>query len=452
MKDCLISFNDMYQFDKAPELSSLPLFRLACAQWCYYCNEGGLGKNNIKTFFKILYLRTKCSKSQTCFDREEKGLFRIYLDRQNDWGLIFPVVKEFDKCDIKYFLVLSEECYQNHQPELSQLHNARIQLDKQYLPRKDWMLTIDDFKQAFAFSKAMKKICTVSFSFADSLAFISLVLVNIAIARGEYVLYYSSCKFALSLGNWEYGYLKQLYHIKAYGMQHGHYTYKDVSYQPIFHPDNVSCFFTFGDFYSKLFNDYYHVQCKAVGNDIFSPIRKPFNRESKKFIFFSSYWYDESERYKRIKDTIKDLLELKDRFPYLDIYVKLHPNENGQVYEEDPSFRGSGIKLVNGTIDSKNLLEDVYMAVSWQSTVNLEAIKMGGIAIQLKNHIPTKNIQSFSFQCDSLDQIYELIADKEKALRLHESQIREADEFFVYNSSPTRDISKILVADCASVH
>ncbi|GAH49395.1 unnamed protein product, partial [marine sediment metagenome] len=194
------------------------------------------------------------------------------------------------------------------------------------------------------------------------------------------------------LGERKFGLFGKRNNIRTYAIQHGHFTPKSISFWNAFTPGNSSEIIVFGEKYSEVVRQVYpRSKPVALGNpyyDNMSLKKKKTSKEKITITFFSSFHAFQGRRaiFSNIElvnlylDFLIQLYEsCKDR---IKLRIKLHPNESENYIINYGKMFAREIEIVKNK-DSFDVLKTTDIAMSWGSTVNLEAVLSGTLSVQL---------------------------------------------------------------------
>ncbi len=360
------------------------------------------------------------------------GVFEILLDRPNDWGLIWPLVVEFDQHGKPYYLKVSSDCYNGHKDEIERLENKKVLLSEDMSSWKNMSLSFGDIIDTFWMVRKSVPLFR-KYPVGTWCRYIFLHSMRISLARGMYNRYFNRCNFSVSLGSRIFGYLYQMYGIRHFGVQHGVTDPQKVGIWTTLTKANVYCAFTYGDYFSKVYQNAYGTNCHAIGNCLYGDIQE-FNEEASNIVFFADFHALLKSGNKReievLDSTLDMLVALKRALPEtIHLKIKLHPNDNKNLDEKLQRICKENIEILDGKIRAEEVLKDTFIAVSWGNSVSLEAIHAGSIAIQIDKKQFLFARQEYAYQYQSIDDLISLVNNKRKLKELYHSQFRISSKY-----------------------
>lgn len=379
--------------------------------------------------------------------KDKKAVFQVWLDRSNDWGLIWPLVKQFDQHMIPFYFELTEECYINHYDEILSLNNASILFHKKEYLKKICTIRLDDLRKAIRGYVTVRKIIK-DYQMGSMWEFLSIYIVHMAYANGIYRKFYSDCLFSVSLGDRVFGTLYHLYGIKHYGIQHGDTSEEGMGGWTTLGRANVFAAFTYGQHYADLYHSFYGTNCIAAGHPAFSRSNFEFDEKRRRIVFFSvSHVIVDGNQVLRENDldklntTLDEIIEFSHSLSNdYEFYIKLHPNENPKYLIGYNEEFGSKIKIISGDISSSDVLKSTLIAVSWGSTVNLEAIKMGCLSLQLTKGISYFPPRKFTLKIEHFMEVLDLLSDPKRMKQEFLRQKTNVDLYFKVSDNPEKEV------------
>lgn len=401
------------------------------------CDNRNIGRNHNILFYisKLVMVSFWALLNKVKNKKNNKiAVFAACLDRPNDWGLIWPLVTEMDKRGRPFFFEISRVCYMNHKKEIQKLTNATVLCQQGYSRR---LLTCSwrDIVNAFKLRKEVHSILR-KYNMGCIWEYFSIYVTNTAYANGAYKNLFSNCRFSVSLGSRVYGFLYNIYGIKHFGVQHGDSRPELVGlWTPSVKP-NIFAGLMYGEYYSDIYRKIFGMKCFSIGHSIFSKENHELNIESKQIIFFSESHavvnakQTSQKEFDNLNETLDGIVDFFESIPKdYSFYVKLHPNENADYMKKYNSAFGGRIKILDGEVHSVDVLKSSLIAISWGSSVNLEAIKMGCLSVQLMKNMKYFRKQEFSYSVNSLKEVTELLKDKEMIKKIFEEKRKIADRY-----------------------
>lgn len=385
----------------------------------------------IKTFvYALLGILNKTRSLK----RGRKAIFQIWLNRENDWGLIWPMICEYEQMGELYYIETTEDVFRKHKQELLELRNGKVLDIKKIYNKRIIKLELSDMVNLFAMLMDMRAIIH-KYNLGSVWEFISTYITDVGYANGVYNKYYNESKYSISLGTRILGIMYQKYGIYHYAVLHGDEGSENIGYWVPFDRANVYKGLVYGDYYKRLYKKYYNTDCEVIGHPKLSNLNKRFNRESKKIIFFSDSHaivddgYVDKENINELNKSLKDISNFVEMVPSkYEFFIKLHPNESGK-YIKNFSSSLNGCNLIQGQVSSIDLLKNTLIAISWGSSVNMEAIKCGACAFQLTMDTKLFGKQKFSCQISSMEEVLDYLSDQDKLYELYEKESVIAQEY-----------------------
>ena len=388
-------------------------------------------RNILKILFLLLYGFIPKSVKKDDF---HLGIFETYLDRPNDWGLIWPLVLEMERRKVPYYFIVSEQCYEGHRKELLALEYGDVISQKCVKHKRMLEITGKDIIYIIHSYPRVKRIIR-EFRLGTVSEYLDEMLTYMGYSNGLYKRYFSKAKFSVSLGSRLFGFLYQSHEIKHFAVPHGDEPEDSIGCWTTLARGNVYAVLTYGEYSANMYRKAFGSRCYPVGNVRLSGIRNSFRSNNKKIVFFSdSHAVTDcvtvnKEETCLLNQTLDDLIRLQ----YIlsgkyNIYIKLHPNEKSDYICKYNAAFGREIEVIDGNINSLDLLKESIIAISWGSTVNLEAIRMGVYSIQVVN-LPRFGTQVYSHRMKTLGEIPDLLADRELMEENFKHQQKKADEF-----------------------
>ena len=401
------------------------------------CDNRNIGKNRNNLFYimKFVVASLFAFFNKVRIEKNNKiAVFGTCLNRPNDWGLIWPLVLEMDKRNSPFFFQVSDTCYMNHKKEIQKLKNATILYQSEYsrkLLTCSWKNITNTFKEQKKIKAILKK-----HGLGNIWEYRSIYIVNTAYANGVYKKMFSNCRFSISLGNRIFGFLYNIYGIKHFGVQHGDSRPELVGlWTPSVKP-NIFAGLMYGEYYSDIYRRIFGMKCFSVGHPVLSKENCELNSASKQIVFFSESHavvndkQASQEELEKLNETLDEIIEFYNSLPEdYSFYIKLHPNESADYMKRYKNDFGGRIKILDGSIHSIDVLKSSLLAISWGSSVNLEAIKMGCLGIQLVKNMKYFRKQEFSYRVYSLKEVNELLNDKERINEIFEEKRKIADRY-----------------------
>lgn len=388
-----------------------------------------------RNFLKILYLLLygfipKAVKR----DDFHLGIFEVHLDRPNDWGLIWPLVLEMERRKVPYYFIVSEQCYEGHRKELLALTYGDVIRQECIKCKRMLEITGEDMLYIIHTYSRVKRIIK-EFHLGTTGEYLDEMLTYMGYSNGLYKAYFSNARFSVSLGSRLFGFLYRRHGIRHFAVPHGDEWEDSVGYWTTLARGNVYALLTYGDYSANMYRKAFGSRCYPVGNVMLSGMRYSFRNNNKKIVFFSdSHAVTDSvvvdkEEIRLLNQTLDDLIRLQSILSgKYHISVKLHPNEKPDYICKYNKAFGSKIQVINGNVNSLEMLKESIIAISWGSTVNLEAVRMGVYSIQIVN-IPRFGTQAYSHSMTTLDEVPDLLADRKRMEENFRYQQKIADEF-----------------------
>ena len=379
--------------------------------------------------------------------KKEKGIIISYLDRENDWGLIWPVAQELENKKIYYYFFVDKDVYKAHRAQLKSLSYAAVYSTERLGDKKNVLLTKSDFTDAFKNAKIISNIIS-RYSLGSYLEYVSEFISYKAISNGLYRRYFQNCRFSYSLGNRIFGFLYQKYGIRHFAMQHGEHNEASLRVWSALTKSNVYLAFTYGAVHEALFKKGYGTNAVAVGSML---TRKKVERIKKnKIVYFaysagltSNMLYD-----KEIKRTLDEFIALYNRNKRNYIFsLKIHPNDSEGYFKEYNPLFGNEIIIEPVGRSATDVLAETDICISLGSTVSIQAIKMGVIAVQLMREWDIFPGQPYAHRVKSLNEIDRVILDAEfrdDIIRNQQEMIIEYDENIEH---PEEEVVRIIMND-----
>jgi hypothetical protein len=361
--------------------------------------------------FPILSIINRSKKEKRW--QKEKGIIISYLDRENDWGLIWPVAQELECKKVYFYFFVDKEVYKAHKTELRDLSYATVYSTEKLGDKRNVFLTISDLADAFRNAKTISNIIS-RYSLGSYLEYVSEFISYRAFSNGLYRRYFQNCRFSYSLGNRIFGFLHQKYGIQHFAMQHGEHNEASLRVWSAFTKSNVYLAFTYGSVHEALFKKGYGTNAIAVGSML---TRKKVETEKKnKIVYFTdSAWITSNKTYDReIKRSLDEFIELynrnKDQYTFS---LKLHPNDDEKYFKTYSSLFGNEITIESGGRSATDVLAETNICISLGSTVSIQAIKMGVIAVQLIRKWDIFPEQPYAYRVKGLDEVDKVIYNAE---------------------------------------
>lgn len=380
--------------------------------------------------------------------KKEKGIIISYLDRENDWGLIWPVAQELENKKISYYFFVEMDIYKAHKEQLKGLSYATIYSTERLGDKKNVLLTRSDFADALKNAKVISDIIS-RYNLGSYLEYLSEFISYRALSNGLYKRYFQNCRFSYSLGNRIFGFLYQKYGIRHFAMQHGEHNEASLRVWSTLTRSNVYLAFTYGAYHEALFKKGYGTNAVAVGSML---TRKKVERVNKnKIVYFtysagltSNMLYD-----KEIKRSLDEFIALYIRNKHNNYIfsLKMHPNDSEGYFKEYNSLFGNEIIIEPVGRSATDVLAETDICVSLGSTVSIQAIKMGVIAVQLMREWDIFPEQPYAYKVKSLDEIDRVILDAEfrtDIVRKQQAIIKEYDRNIEH---PEEEVVRIIMND-----
>jgi len=383
------------------------------------------------SFFNNLF-KKKANKNN--FD----GIITSHLDKANDWGIMYPIVKKIDSTNYNILFVISDKCFNNHVQELSSLKNTQIFLTSNlYSFYKNGFLNFSSFYKILKkFKCDIKVLKTNKYSYSEYLyKYISFFI------KSNYIFntYGQNAKFSITLGERLFGILYQLYDIKHFVIQHGHMTKKSITTWPNYTSANNYDSLLFGESYKSKFSKVYNdTNFSSLGNPYYDNLTIKKNNKKNIVFFSATNWFvGKNTRYKNkeyiVNSTLDELIRLYKKIGNeYNIKIKLHPKESSIYYRSYSTIFGNEIEIIDNQINSFDVLKDTVIAISWSSTVLLEAVIANSLSVQLnKENFFEK--QEYCLIIQSLDELSQIINSKEKIDILKKEQRRLVEKKHISN-------------------
>ena len=388
-------------------------------------------RNNFRLFLLILYCLLNPFREKK-FLKKIDGIVLAQHSRANNWGIIFPIVKYLDSKGVSILFVIDKACLK-YKKELNALKNTQWILSNKILTIKGGRLKVSYFFEVF---KAYKrdKIILEKFHLKNKASYFFNYLAKLVRNNKINEVYSKSAKFSISLGDRNFGMLYQLFNVKHFVMQHGHKSEATLKECSRFTGANNFATLVFGDYYKTMFDKIFpNTNTLALGNPYYDKFvcNKPV-KESKNIIFFSATHgftngkfkiHSHEDRKKIVDTTLNELLDLYKKVDKsYKIKVKLHPNEESSYYLSYNDLFGTEIEIIDGSVNSIDILLESAVAISWFSTTNLEAMVLDVLAVQLIKDPNKFAQQDFSFKVNNLDELLTVINCNEKLQELKRHQ------------------------------
>lgn len=409
----------------------------------------GINVKTLKSIGKIIFYPILSVINHNKKNKEwkkEKGIIISYLDRENDWGLIWPVAQELENKKIYYYFFVDKDVYKAHRAQLKSLSYATVYSTERLGDKRNVLLTKADFTDAFKNAKAISD--TISkYSLGSYLEYVSEFISYKAFSNGLYRRYFQNCRFSYSLGNRIFGFLYQKYGIRHFAMQHGEHNEASLRVWSALTKSNVYLAFTYGAVHEALFKKGYGTNAIAVGSML---TRKKVERVKRnKIVYFAysagliSMLYD-----KEIKRSLDEFIALYNRNKHNYIFsLKIHPNDGERYFKEYNPLFGNEIIIEPVGRPATDVLAETDICISLGSTVSIQAIKMGVIAVQLIRGWDIFPEQPYAYKVKSLDEIERVILDAElrdDIIRNQQEMIIEYDENIEH---PEEEVVRIIMND-----
>lgn len=377
--------------------------------------------------------------------KKEKGIIISYLDRENDWGLIWPVAQELDDKKIYYYFFVDKNVYKAHKAELKNLSYATVYSTERLGDKRNVLLKMSDFAEALKNAKTISNIIS-RYSLGSYLEYVSEFVSYSALSNGLYRRYFQNCRFSYSLGNRIFGFLYQKYGIRHFAMQHGEHNEASLRVWSALTKSNVYLAFMYGAVHEALFKKGYGTNAIAVGSML---TRKKVEKAKRnKIVYFtdstgltSNMIYD-----KEIKRSLDEFIALYNRNKDNYIFsLKIHPNDDTGYFKAYNSIFGNEIVIEPAGRPATDVLAETIICISLGSTVSIQAIKMGVIAVQLIREWDIFPEQPYAHKVKDLDEVDKVIYDEE----FRDDIIRKQKEIIVgYDKNieyPEEEVVRIIM-------
>lgn len=409
----------------------------------------GINVKTLKSIGKIIVYPILSVINHNKKDKEwtkEEGIIISYLDRENDWGLIWPVAQELENKKIYYYFFVEKDVYKAHKAQLKGLSYATVYSTERLGDKRNILLTKSDFADVFKNAKVISDIIS-RYSLGNYLEYVSEFISYRALSNGFYRRYFQNCRFSYSLGNRIFGFLYQKYGIRHFAMQHGEHNEASLRVWSALTKSNVYLAFTYGAVHETLFKKGYGTNAVAVGSML---TRKKVEIVKKnKIVYFAysarliSILYD-----KEIKRSLDEFIALYNRNKHNYIFsLKIHPNDSEGYFKEYNPLFGNEIIIEPVGRSATDVLAETDICISLGSTVSIQAIKMGVIAVQLMREWDIFPEQPYAYKVKSLDEIDRVILNAEfrnDIIRNQQEKIMEYDKNIEH---PEEEVVRIIMND-----
>jgi len=336
------------------------------------------------------------------------GLFKINLDRDNDYGIIFPIVKALDNRGEKSILIINPVCAKAHQKEIEKLKHCVLCSSKFFLKYfcitrcsvglyKYWryclkaqreyknilrVLTSGDFKTFFKKRKYL---------FIDEYLQLQIMADIYGVMLGPGV------KYVFSLGEKPLGLYGKLNKIKVFTILHyiaaSRRSFEMETANTLANADYV--FAGGGEDAKNLEDTYPDTHVLVQGNPAYDSAGKLYNypnnikqiKSGINIILLSSshdllFYRNINSVEKFMEPYFGMLLEIHKKYNgSIKIAVKLHPNDSEGIYRNRSSLFGNEIKLLKGSLFEHT--EKNHITIGWRTSALVESVITGTLPVQL---------------------------------------------------------------------
>lgn len=383
--------------------------------WEFYIIKNTTKK--IIYIFKILYnifLRIFFFKKN--IDKEEYEIsFFSFMERDADFGIIFPIVKEFDKRNRKVIFFISEECYTYKKEKLKLLSNTKIII----MNKKNLIQNLSIKECMFILRKSyqdMKKLSELDKNIKENKVIFLYHRIVTDLSSRDYRVRFPHIESYFSLGSPLVGLIDK--RKKHYGIQHGNFYEEIQKYYPWFCWFNIDKGYVFGEENLKLKKLYKRIELVSSGNPFYDNLKEVDRRKnsSKINIYFFSALQGREEMKEQLFKFLEDILNILSN--EIKLVIKLHPNEGEKIFNEYKNYFKDKIDIIR---DKKigDLLEDIDIALSIDSTSNFEILVQNRIVGQIiiKEWESFIEKQKFSIKLGNVNKLKYLIKNIRKKVK-----------------------------------
>lgn len=379
-------------------------------------------------------------------NRKEEGILISYLDRDNDWGLVWPVALQLERKGMYYYFFVDEKIYWAHKKELGSLMYATVLQTDRLGGRRNAVLKLQDLRLVFCDARTINKIIC-KYNLGNYLEYISIFLSLLALSNGLRRKFFSRCSFSYSLGNRIFGFLYQKYGIKHFAMQHGEHNQGSLREWSALTKANVYLAFTYGSVHERLFHKGYGTEACAVGSMLMRNYPPKIHGKNRIVYFTDMANIATNQYYDRlIKESLDEFVELYKRNKGIAKFcIKIHPNDSEEYFRDYNKLFGTEINIETSKTSAIEVLRSTDICISLGSTVNLQAIRMGVLAVQLLRDWDIFLPQEYSYQVRSLKEIDLFIADIKLKEHVMEKQMQLIEEYDKSIKYPEKEIVRIIM-------
>ena len=388
-------------------------------------------KGKVYSFFKIIYIliRNFCYSNKSNSQKYDIAFFS-FLSRDGDFGIIYPIVNEFDNSNKKSIYFLTEECLRDRKEELKKLKNIEV-IDIRTARNR---LSIFELKTVLKDTqKIFNEILKIDKALRKERVYILLVILSNLLTSYQISKKYKNIDRFLSLGSPDVKLIAK--DRKVYAIQHGFFNSYEPNY-PWFYSFNVDKVYIFGKKDMELRTQYKDVEFIVSGAPNYDKIRDDIllSEKVKNIYFFSNL----QEREILIEE-VCSFLNYISKIDGINIKVKLHPNENFEIYKKYKNKLNDLIEV----IERKSILDiisDVDIAITIDSTSNLEMLLNKKITCQLLLNEFSEDIhieeQKFSKKIKTKEEgkkFIESLKSKEFLKKTFKEQFNILEEYYLSN-------------------
>ncbi|WP_278572817.1 hypothetical protein [Fusobacterium ulcerans] len=347
--------------------------------WDMYLNRmNSVFQSSGRIIFNIF--RSLISKNKKNNEKYE-GAFFSFLARDADFGIIYPIVKKFDKNKRKNIYFITKDCYISYKTELLELKNTEIVIINKAKNRLNLKEIIVILKIAYKNYNILKKLDMDVKKFKYN--YLHREIAN-RIASNGINKRYQNIKYFFSLGA---PIVKLIAgNRRVFAIQHGFFSKTEPNY-PWFYKFNTDIAYVLGNKDLELGSMYKDTKIIPMGNPFYDSIfiENSNNIEEKKQVnicFFSSL---QGKNYLE-KDVFEFLFEILEVLKN-DIFltIKLHPNETEEIYKKYKEKLKDKAVIKNGKVTIQEIIEKQDICISIDSTACIEALVCNKIVCQFLN-------------------------------------------------------------------
>lgn len=413
----------------------------------------GIRETRIKDYIKacgyLMYaFRNYIFKTGCRSDCGEKGVLISYLNRENDWGLVYPIAKELNENKIRFYFFVSREIYKCHSLELKKLSYATVLSTKRMGNRRDIKLHLKDLWGLARKRKTVRRMIR-KYRLGSYSEFLSRYLSYCAYSNGLYSRYFRNCDFSYSLGNRIFGFLYHGYGIRHFAMQHGEHNQENLKSWSALTKSNIYLAFTYGESHEKLIHSTYKTNALAVGSLLTK--RSPGYAKKGRIVYFTdTAWIVSNPNYDaEVKKSLDEFILLYKRYKSeYSFSLKIHPNDDERYFRSYNKLFGNEIRIEEAGRSANDVLEETFICISLGSTVNIQAIQLGVVAVQLKMDWDIFMDQPYSYRVNDLTQIDWILSNTKARKRLMDKQRSLIEEYDKNVKYPEKEVVRVILNEC----